>query len=97
VKPTRSAKSTVTSRRSATGASRVALAGAGSRAAESGDPQSPQKRFSGGFSAPHVAQTTASAVPQSPQKRFPAGFSAPQFGQITPSNLEIHSGFFASP
>src|SRR5213080_1490421 len=59
-------------------------AGAASTAA-SGAPQSPQKRFSGGFSAPHAAQTAARAVPQSPQKRFPAGFSLPQPGQSTVS------------
>ena len=45
-------------------------------------PQSPQKRWPGGFEAPHVGHPEASGVPQSPQNRLSAGFSLPQFGQV---------------
>src|SRR6266540_3682081 len=81
VNPTRSANSTEIRRRSATGAAaavRVATATDAS-ATSSGAPQSPQKLFPGGFSAPHVGQLFARALPQSPQNRLAAGFSAPQF------------------
>jgi hypothetical protein len=44
-------------------------------------PQSPQKRWLGGFSAPHFGQRFVSAAPQSPQNLFAAGFSLPHFEQ----------------
>ena len=85
MKPTRSANSTVTSRRSATGDS--TLAGVANRLSptSSAAPQSPQNRFAGGFELPQEEQAAASALPQSPQNFFPAGFSVPQFVQtVTP-------------
>src|SRR5436189_6387974 len=86
VKPTRSANSTETRRRSATGASTVAVAPVAAPLADAsprGAPQSPQNLFPGGFSPPHVEQLIARALPQSLQNRLPAGFSAPQFAHVT--------------
>ena len=54
---------------------------AGAAAAVSGEPQSPQKRWPGGFVPPHDSQTAARALPHEPQNRWPSGFSAPQFAQ----------------
>ena len=77
VNPTRSANSTVTSRRSAAGASRTVAAAAPSRRL----PHSPQKLTSGSLAAPQAGQLRASGVPQLPQNFRPAAFSAPQFAQ----------------
>src|ERR1700675_4740078 len=75
VKPTRSAKSTDTIRRSATGATGAAGAGGGGRgpatdvpaAAPASDvPHSPQNLPVGGFAAPHAGHVTARLVPQAP-------------------------------
>jgi len=44
-------------------------------------PQSPQKRLSGGFSAPHLGHRFSSAAPQSPQNFLPSGVSLPHLGQ----------------
>ena len=81
VKPTRSANSTETRRRSSGGgASRVRPPvavdrGIGDAGAPAGVPHSPQNRCPGGFEAPHDGQFAASAVPQLPQNRCPGGFS----------------------
>jgi hypothetical protein len=47
----------------------------------SADPQSPQKRWPGGFSTLHFGQRLVSGAPQSPQNFFPVGLSAPHFEQ----------------
>jgi hypothetical protein len=47
------------------------------------DPQFPQKRAWGSFSAPQVGQPLASALPHDRQNLRPARFSVPQFAQIT--------------
>src|SRR5216683_6125910 len=49
--------------------------------AESAAPQSPQNRFTGGLSAPHLGQRFANCAPQSPQNFLPARFSLPHFEQ----------------
>src|SRR5437763_340923 len=49
--------------------------------AASAVPQSPQNRFAGGLSAPHLGQQLASGAPQSPQNFLPAGLSLPHFEQ----------------
>src|SRR3954453_4609759 len=83
VKPTRSAKRTETRRRSATGASVLAgFAVVVAAAATSCVPQSPQKRWPGGLTMPHVGPGASSDVPQLPQNRLPLGFSVPQLGQV---------------
>ena len=81
MKPTRSAKRTETSRRSAAGAAGSRVAGA--RRLDSAVPHSPQNRCPGGLAAPQDEQTAASAFPHSPQNFCPAGFSAPQLVQVT--------------
>ena len=90
VNPTRSANSTVTSRRSAIGASyatEAAEAGlmtaAPGVAPTSAVPHSPQNRALGWLAAPQLAQTAASFVPHSPQNLRPASFADPQLGQFT--------------
>src|SRR5215210_887084 len=79
VKPTRSAKSTETSRRSAEGVSR-AISAAGSLVRE--DPHSPQNFVPGALGVAHTPQTTDRAVPQLPQNLRPCSFSVPQLEQI---------------
>jgi hypothetical protein len=76
-KPTRSAKSTVTRRRSlgiscGDDASLAAVSGS------TGWPHEPQNRNPGGISAPQLEQTWAAGRPQEPQNRNPSGFSKPQ-------------------
>ena len=91
MKPTRSAKRTVTSLRSAVGAARPSRSGgpgvplvAGAAAwpdPARGVPHSPQNFAAGGFCAPHCGQPGARRVPHSTQKRRPASFWVPQFPQ----------------
>ena len=78
VKPTRSAKSTETSRRSAAVRCRAAAPEAPLRSAE---PHSPQNFIVGAFAVPHDGQARASALPHSPQNLRPSSFSALQVGQ----------------
>src|SRR5215472_13662491 len=88
VNPTKSAKSTETSRRSATGAAWAVGSGAGT--AEPGPcddapstlPHSPQNFWPGGFAIPHDGQASASGAPHSPQNFWPEGLSAAHRGQI---------------
>src|SRR3954447_15252921 len=83
VKPTRSANRTETRRRSATGTSVLAgFAVVVAAAAPSCVPQSPQKRWPGGLTAPQLGHAASSEVPQLPQNRLPVGFSVPQLGQV---------------
>src|SRR6266542_803567 len=86
VNPTRSAKRTDTSRRSAAGAAEgwgwaLGTTSDGAVAAR-GDPHSPQNFTVVGFGAPQFAQTRASGVPHSPQNLRPGSFSVPQAEQI---------------
>ena len=74
MKPTRSANSTETSRRSAAGGS---LGGVGASRRPSGLPHSPQKRTPASFGAPHDGHARASGEPHSPQNLRPAVLSAP--------------------
>jgi hypothetical protein len=74
VKPTRSAKSTETSRRSATGGAAVGTDRVGAGAA-SAVPHSPQNFTPGAFGDPQFAHATASGVPHSPQNFLPASFA----------------------
>ncbi len=77
-KPTRSAKRTVTRRRSPT---RDAVAGsAGPSVPSSGAPHEPQKRNPAGFSAPQEGQAGVRVAPQEPQNRASAGLSNSQAG-----------------
>lgn len=78
VNPTRSMKSTETTRRSATGVG--GLAGAGST--PSGEPHSPQNFVSGAFVLPQVGHAAASEEPHSPQNFRPGSFAAPQLLQF---------------
>src|SRR5437764_7663818 len=84
VDPTRSANITVSWRRSATGAvdGGGATCGMSVEVAPNGAPQSPQKRFPGGFSLPHALHRQASGEPQSPQNFLPCATIAPQPEQI---------------
>jgi hypothetical protein len=78
VKPTRSAKSTETMRRSVTrGTYHAAGAGAPGRSAA---PHSPQNFCPGELAAPHEPQIDASAAPHSPQNLWVAACAAPQLG-----------------
>ena len=77
MKPTRSAKSTETSRRSAAGAA-VRERRTRPAAAPSAAPHSPQNFTVGGFAVPQLGHARASAVPHSPQNFRPASFSEPQ-------------------
>ena len=92
MKPTRSAKSTETSRRSvagsgsgaaatSAGAAPVAPAEVADAAAASVAPHSPQKRTPGSFALPQVPHRTASGVPQAPQNFLPGPLSAPHDAQ----------------
>jgi hypothetical protein len=80
VNPTRSANSTEQTRRSATGAARVAAAADGDEATapSAGAPQALQNRCPAARLAPHAAHDTDSGVPHPPQNRLPGGFCAPQ-------------------
>ena len=86
MKPTRSAKSTETRRRSVgrLGAPRGGGGAGRRRSAASGVPHSPQKRSSAVSGAPQDGQAAASEEPQLRQKRFPEGFSVPHEAQSTP-------------
>lgn len=75
VKPTRSAKSTVTMRRSPAIAATAAAAGAGTAASSILVPQDVQKAASAGKDAPHEGQLRSSDAPQLAQKRESGGFS----------------------
>ena len=79
VKPTRSAKRTVTSLRSAA----VETAGSGAGAAISGEPHSPQNFVPGAFAVPHDGQARERGLPHSPQNFRLCSFSSPQAGQAT--------------
>src|SRR5207237_2866197 len=81
--PTRSAKTTVTRRRSP---ARTVGASAGASVASSAVPQEPQKRKPGGFSAPQLGQTATSAAPHEPQNRASAGLSEEHAGHRTLSS-----------
>ena len=87
VKPTRSAKSTLTRRRSATLASDpggVWVAGVAVTApATSGVAHSEQNLAVGPFDVPQLGQATARRVAHSEQNFAPGVFSVPQFEQIT--------------
>ncbi len=91
VNPTRSANSTVTKRRSATGAACAApmavASGVGPRDAAAAAsslmsrvPHSPQKRAWGGLVDPHVGQAAASLEPHSWQNLRPASLTVPHAG-----------------
>jgi hypothetical protein len=80
VKPTRSAKSTETRRRSDTAAD--AVAGTGEARGASAIPHSPQKRSPGSFAAPQCAHGSSSAVTYYAQKRLPGRFPAPHAEQL---------------
>src|SRR5207237_960942 len=96
VNPTRSAKSTETSLRSAAGASRTGGLGATTTTAPgtSGAPQSPQNFTPEGLGLPHSGHERASELPHSPQNFRRGSFSAPQFGQsvISVRSLLPHCG-----
>src|SRR5215213_2870800 len=94
VKPTRSAKSTDTSRRSAVGA---AGARAGSAVAARGVPHSPQKRWPGGFAAPQAEHVAVSSVPHSPQNFCADGFSVPQLEHVTTLVSLVRAGHANKP
>src|SRR3954462_7871670 len=99
VKPTRSAKRTETSRRSAVVLEGVAAppfaafpapAGAAGGlvalpAAASPGPQLAQKRWSGRIEAPQLGQPAATGVPHSAQKRWSAWSAEPQFVHASPA------------
>src|SRR5512141_1030911 len=96
VKPTRSANSTDTRRRSAVVTEGGALVAAAVSEAvavvPSAVPHLPQKRASGRLGSPQWAHVAASGLPQLSQKRPPAGFSAPQFEQFMigwPSRVSV--------
>src|SRR5262245_3157672 len=59
----------------------------GSGAATREAPQTPQNRWSGGFTWVQAGQARASEPPQAPQKRLVAGFALPHDGQVTPLGL----------
>ena len=83
MKPTRSAKRTETSRRSAGGPTSVGVADAAT--APSALPHSPQNFMVGAFAVPQLGQVCASALPHSPQNFRPASFSEPQDEHLTTS------------
>ncbi len=83
VKPTRSVKSTVTRRRSASAAGLVASVLAGAASAASAWPQLAQKRASVRFASPQAEQLRDSAAPQWSQNRPPGRFSVPHPSQRT--------------
>src|SRR3954465_8383565 len=90
VKPTRSAKSTETSRRSglASGAGGAGSAARGAGAvgtpASIRSPHSPQKANWGSLGVPHDGQARESRVPHDPQNLRPAGLSVPHAEQRMP-------------
>ena len=86
MKPTRSAKSTDTRRRSATAIAMggaAAAPGAGWAMAGSSEPQFAQKWADGRLAWPHTGQPDASRVPHWMQKFAPAWLAVPQLSQIT--------------
>src|SRR3990170_3170590 len=87
VKPTRSAKRTLTNRRSAVGAAAdgaaaTALTGAALSDASRVDPHSPQNRAPGVLGVPQVGQPAIRRVPHWRQNLRPASFAAPQLPQF---------------
>src|SRR6266550_6717407 len=82
VKPTRSAKSTDTRRRSVRSTSAGAEASAESAASGKRVPQFPQKRASPTLAAPHTAHDSPKGVPQLMQKATPSGLGVPQTRQF---------------
>ena len=85
--PTRSANRTVTSRRSATGASRGDAKRAGSGRARAECRSRRRTACPAGSRRRTRGRRAPSGAPQSPQKRFPAGFSLPQAAQVTRLSL----------
>jgi hypothetical protein len=91
VKPTRSAKRTDTTRRSATGDALrpgATALGTGAEAFElpvSGVAHSEQNLAPGGLAKPHCGHAAARGAAQSLQNFAPARFSLPQLGQINPT------------
>ena len=86
VKPTRSAKRIVTSRRSATGAElvgpgRTVVAGEDVAPATRGFAHSPQNFAVGRLAVPQAGHTCVSRAAHSMQNLVPAGFSVPQLEQ----------------
>lgn len=105
--PTRSAKTTETSRRSPpslTGSAAGATlgdegAGVGAPAV-SAVPQLKQNRFEGSLAVPHDEHSLASACPQLEQNACPSGFSDPQFPQLiicTPRRFSAPDYSMADP
>ncbi len=80
VKPTRSANSTLTSRRSACGEGSAPDAGTG---VVSTAPHSPQNFAPAVFGVPQAAHGRANDAPHSPQNLRPASFSSPQASHLT--------------
>ncbi len=80
VEPARSAKSTVTTRRSSRSSTvRTRAAGVVPR----GVPHAAQKAAPAAVSAPHAGQAAVSETPHALQKRTPDGCSAPHEGHLT--------------
>ena len=88
VKPTRSAKRTETSRRSAAGASATGLCSSRTSAS----PHSPQNFVPAALGVPHAGQAIASEAPHSPQNFRPASFSEPQAAQAIMSEHRLSLG-----
>src|SRR3990172_9955592 len=92
VKPTRSANSTETSRRSATGPGAASATGRATtelglvELGTRGVPHSPQNFTFGGLGVPQLEQASANEAPHSPQNLRPSSFSVPHAEQrIDPS------------
>jgi hypothetical protein len=77
VKPTRSAKSTVTTRRSTPCAGVAATVSTATRAV----PHPPQKRWPGAYGVPQLGQAFASDAPQFVQNFWLSWLEAPQLRQ----------------
>src|SRR5207247_242573 len=92
VNPTRSAKRTETSRRSAAAGWRVGPVDTRSGRVRDGSvsdvPHSPQKRMEESFEVPHDGQISASGAPHVPQNLRPGGLSVPPLEHITGSPPE---------
>ena len=88
VKPTRSAKSTETRRRSACGCAASDPVG-GDAGAQSAVPHSPQNFAAGAFGVAQLGQVTASGDPHSPQNFRPASFSWPQTPHFTSATASL--------
>ena len=86
MKPTRSAKRTETSRRSAAARLLTEAAAAGALVGAERRPALAAELHRGAFGAPQDGQASASAVPHSPQNFRPASFAEPHAGQETVSD-----------